>query len=71
VTYVTERATFELGEHGPVLVEIAPGVDLERDVFARMGFRPEVSPDLRVADAALFDTPPFGLRLGEGAGALA
>jgi propionate CoA-transferase len=71
VTYVTERATFELGEHGPVLVEIAPGVDLERDVFGRMGFRPEVSPDLRVADAAIFDTPPFGLRLGEGAGALA
>jgi propionate CoA-transferase len=44
-----------------MLVEIAPGVDLERDVLGRMGFRPLVSPDLKPMDAALFADHPMGL----------
>jgi propionate CoA-transferase len=47
VRYVTERAVFRLGEDGPELIEIAPGLDVERDVIAQMGFRPSVSADLR------------------------
>ncbi len=61
VVYVTERAVFELSAEGLVLIEIAPGVDLERDVLAHMDFKPIVSGSLRTMDAALFDEGSIGL----------
>lgn len=42
VIYITERAVFELRSEGMVLTEIAPGISIEEDVFAHMGFRPKV-----------------------------
>ncbi|MEI6162102.1 MAG: CoA-transferase, partial [Roseococcus sp.] len=61
VLYVTERAVLRLGAEGPELIEIAPGLDVERDVIAAMEFRPAVSPDLRVMDPVLFADGAMGL----------
>ncbi len=40
VLYVTERAVFQLTEAGLELIEVAPGIDIESQVVAAMGFRP-------------------------------
>jgi propionate CoA-transferase len=61
VLYITERCVLRLGDNGLELIEIAPGVDLERDVLARMGFRPKIAPDLREMDAAILSDAPLGL----------
>ncbi len=62
VLYVTERCVFRLEEEGLVLVEIAPGIDLERDILAHMDFRPIVSPRLALMDARIFREEPMALR---------
>ncbi|SDO01953.1 propionate CoA-transferase [Klenkia soli] len=51
--YVTERAVFTLTPDGLELTEVAPGVDIERDIVAHMGFTPLIR-DPRPMDAALF-----------------
>jgi propionate CoA-transferase len=63
ITYVTERCVMRLTADGVVVTEIAPGVDLERDVLGRAGFPLIVSGSLRTMDAALFHPAPFGLKL--------
>ena len=62
VLYVTERAVFRLTAEGPELTEIAPGIDLERDVLARMAFKPRISDQLKTMDARIFGEGPMGLR---------
>ncbi|CAM5181182.1 Acetate CoA-transferase YdiF OS=Castellaniella sp OX=1955812 GN=EPN31_10175 PE=3 SV=1 [Castellaniella denitrificans] len=62
VHYVTERAVFELQEDGLVLIEIAPGLDLERDVLAAMDFRPHISPLLKEMPAEIFAETWGGLK---------
>jgi propionate CoA-transferase len=59
--FVTERAVFRVGADGLELIEVAPGIDLERDVIAQMGFRPRVAPDLKPMDARIFDASLMGL----------
>ncbi|MDR3588662.1 MAG: CoA-transferase [Negativicutes bacterium] len=54
VLYVTDRAVFELSPAGLVLTEIAPGIDLEKDVLAYMAVRPVISPALRLMDEDIF-----------------
>ncbi len=61
VLYVTERAVLELQPEGLALIEIAPGVDLRRDVLDLMEFEPIVSRDLKLMDPRLFDPEPMGL----------
>ncbi len=62
VLYVTERCVFELTDAGLELIEIAPGIDLQRDLLAQMDFSPVVSPHLKLMDAALFRAETMGLR---------
>mgnify|MGYP000057868232 FL=1 len=54
VVFVTERAVFRLENGKIVLIEIAPGVELKRDIFDQMEFVPEISPALKTMDEELF-----------------
>ena len=54
VLYVTERCVFQLIDGRMVLTEIAPGIDLERDILAHMDFLPVISPDLKQMDKRIF-----------------
>ena len=62
VLYITERCVFRLVLAGLEVIEIAPGIDLERDVLAQMRFTPVVSPQLKQMDARIFRPTPMGLR---------
>ncbi|MFW8631992.1 acyl CoA:acetate/3-ketoacid CoA transferase [Vibrio natriegens] len=62
VMYITERAVFELSPSGLALIEIAPGVDLEKDILQQMEFTPVISPSLKVMPNAIFQ-PSFELTL--------
>ncbi len=61
VLYVTERCVFALDRNGLRLAEVAPGVDLQRDILDRMAFRPLVDAP-RPMDARLFEDRPMDLR---------
>ena len=62
VLYVTERCVFGLHERGLELLEVAPGLDLQRDVLDAMGFTPVMARPPQTMDAALFAAAPLGLR---------
>ena len=63
VLFVTERAVLRLTAQGLELLEIAPGVDLARDIFGQMEFRPLVSPQLKLMDACIFRDEKMNLQL--------
>jgi acyl CoA:acetate/3-ketoacid CoA transferase len=63
ITYVTERCVIRLMEGGLTVTEIAPGLDLERDVLAQAATPLQVASDLKVMEARLFDPTPMGLVL--------
>lgn len=62
VLYVTERCVFSLDERGVTLIEIAPGIDLEKDILSQMDFAPLISKDLAVMDERIFTDAAMGLR---------
>lgn len=61
VYYITERAVFQMIRGKVTLVEIAPGVDLQKHILNKMEFRPEISPDLKLMDERLFRPEKMGL----------
>jgi propionate CoA-transferase len=62
VRYVTERCVFELTRGGLHLAEVAPGIDVQRDIVAQMGFVPLLDPPPRPMALALFQAAAMGLR---------
>ena len=61
VLYITERAVFRLEKEGLTLIEIAKGVDLQKDILDQMDFMPIIPDDLRFMDGRLFLDQPMGL----------
>jgi len=53
VLYVTERAVFRLTKEGVELIEVAPGIDIEKDILQHMDFKPIIK-NVRVMDPAIF-----------------
>ena len=63
VLYITERCVLSLEPEGLTVIEIAPGIDLRRDVLLQAGFPLRVSKNLAVMDKRIFQPEPFGLQL--------
>lgn len=61
VLYVTERCVFRLTLQGLTLLEIAPGVDLNKDILAHLQFAPVLDNTPRQMDARIFREEPMGL----------
>jgi propionate CoA-transferase len=65
IVYVTERCVMKLAPEGVTVTEIAPGVDLERDILGQAKFPLRVSDAVKTMDAVLFHPAPIGLALRE------
>lgn len=61
VLYITERCVLELTEKGMTLIEIAPGIDLEKDILKQMEFEPMIDADLKVMGMRIFQESAMGL----------
>jgi propionate CoA-transferase len=62
VIFITERCVFRLDEGQLVLTEVAPGIDLERDILKQMDFLPRIDEPPTLMDARIFRDAPMGLR---------
>ncbi|MFM0227897.1 acyl CoA:acetate/3-ketoacid CoA transferase [Paraburkholderia dipogonis] len=60
VLYVTERCVFKLEREGLQLIEVAPGIDIERDVLSHMAFRPIIG-DVALMDPRIYESKPMDL----------
>ncbi len=60
VFYVTERCVFRRMRHGLALIEVAPGIDVSRDILPYMDFKPFIG-DHTSMDARIFSPEPMGL----------
>lgn len=63
VLYVTERAVFKLTPQGVELIEIAPGIDLDKHVLSKMAFTPIVSKNLKTMDSRIFKDAVMGIQV--------
>jgi propionate CoA-transferase len=70
ITYVTERCVMRLEPEGVTVTEIAPGIDLERDILAQAEFPLRIANDCRKMDPALYRPELLNLQLRPARGAL-
>jgi len=61
VMYITERCVFELQSDGVHLTEVAPGIDIEKDILAHMEFKPIIKGTPKLMDARIFTDKSMGL----------
>lgn len=54
VVIITERCVFRLEAEGITLTEVAPGIDIEKDILAQMDFKPQISKNLKIMDHRIF-----------------
>ena len=59
--FVTERAVFRAVDGTLELIEVAPGIDIDKDIFPHMAFKPRLAPNIERMDARLFRAEPMGL----------
>lgn len=62
VTYITERAVFELRKEGLTLIEIADGIDIEKDILPNMEFKPKLADEIKKMNSSIFLEKPMGLQ---------
>lgn len=62
VFYITERCVFEMRPEGLTLTEIAPGIDLQKDILDQMEFEPIIAKDLKTMDARIFVDAVMGIK---------
>jgi propionate CoA-transferase len=62
IIYITERAVFRLNDSELVLEEIAPGIDIEKDIVTKMDFIPKVKGSLKEMDKRLFMNSKMNIR---------
>lgn len=62
ILYITDRCVFELRKEGLTLIEIAPGIDLQKDILDQMEFTPIIAPDLKEMPAEIFNENWGGLK---------
>lgn len=62
ILYITERCVFRLTDKKVILIEIAPGLELERDILSQMDFRPEIADNLKTMDPGIFTEHWGGLK---------
>ena len=58
---MTERAVFELRREGLTLIEIAPGINLQKDILEQMEFTPYIAPELKIMDTRIYHDEKMGL----------
>lgn len=64
VTYVTERCVFQLEKEGLTLTEIAPGVDLQRDILDQMKFKPRIVASPKLMNHTIFSQDKMNISGG-------
>jgi propionate CoA-transferase len=61
VLYVTERCVFSITKEGLELIEIAPGMNIKKDILPWMDFKPMIKEPVRLMDERIFRPEPMGL----------